>query len=248
VGGENIFNPTIAGVSSPNCGGKVEVQLLFMVYGPVQDMNCFFYYIFIYMDLKTGDLLLFNDHSSGFFGGFTSMIKWGTHSNYSHIAMILKDPSFIHPCLKGTFVWESSWEGKPDPQDGKIKLGVQITPLQEIIDAYHAKGIFVRRVECDTSLFSPENLGKVHKVVYDKPYDIVPADWIGALFRKDLSPQKTSRFWCSALVGYIYTQCGLLESATDWSILRPSDFSLAGENLKFCEGVKLNNSESKLSI
>ena len=125
-----------------------------------------------------------------FFGAFTSMIKWGTHSNYSHIAMILKDPSFIHPSLKGTFVWESSWENKPDPQDGKIKLGVQITPLQEIIEAYHAKDIFVRRVECDNSLFSPENLARVHEIVYEKPYDLVPTDWIGALFRKDLSPQK----------------------------------------------------------
>ena len=135
------------------------------------------------MDLKTGDLLLFNDHSGGLFGGFTSMIKWGTHSNYSHIAMVLKDPSFIHPCLKGTFVWESSWEGKPDPQDGKVKLGVQITPLKEIIDAYGGKGIFVRKIECDNSFFSPEKLEEVHKIVYNKPYDIVPTDWVGALFR-----------------------------------------------------------------
>ena len=39
--------------------------------------------------------------------------------------MVLKDPSFLHPTLKGLYVWESSWEGKADPQDGKIKLGVQ---------------------------------------------------------------------------------------------------------------------------
>ena len=73
------------------------------------------------MELNTGDLLLFNSHSSSF---LSSLIKWGTHSNYTHVAMILKDPTFIHPSLKGTFVWESSWEGTPDPQDGKVKLGV----------------------------------------------------------------------------------------------------------------------------
>ena len=200
------------------------------------------------MDLKTGDLLLFNDHGGGLFGTFTSLIKFGTHSNYSHIAMVLKDPSFIHPCLKGTFVWESSWEGKPDPQDGKVKLGVQITPLKEVIDAYGGKGIFVRKVECDNSFFSPEKLEEVHKIVYNKPYDIVPTDWVGALFRKDAKPQKTDRFWCSALVGYIYTKCGLLDEKTDWSILRPSDFSLAGECLSFTDNVKLDNSESKLMI
>ena len=98
-------------------------------------------------NLRTGDLLLFTEHSDGLFECFLSMIRWGTHSNYTHVAMILKDPSFIHPSLKGTFVWESSWEGKPDPQDGKIKLGVQITPLEEILKAYSKIGnVFVRKL------------------------------------------------------------------------------------------------------
>ena len=197
------------------------------------------------MDLKTGDLLLFNSHSSSFFS-LSSLIKCGTHSNYTHVAMILKDPSFIHPCLKGTFVWESSWEGTPDPQDGKIKLGVQITPLKEIIDSYGPQNVFVRKIECDDTLFSPERLTEVHEIVYNKPYDIIPTDWIGALFRKDTKPQKTDRFWCSALVGYIYTKCGILNEDTDWSILRPSDFSLDGENLKFNDGYYLENTETLL--
>ena len=59
---------------------------------------------------------------------------------------------------------------------------------------------------------------------YDKIYDIIPTDWIEAAFRRDDNPQKTSRFWCSALVGYIYTQCGCLHPGTDWSMIRPSDF------------------------
>ena len=99
--------------------------------------------------LKTGDLLLFNNKSSGFFGFFTSLIKWGTHSNYSHVAMILKDPYFINPALKGLYVWESSFNGTPDPQDNKIKLGVQITPLHELINEYQKTGgsIFIRKVK-----------------------------------------------------------------------------------------------------
>lgn len=199
-------------------------------------------------NLKTGDLLLCSWKDSGLFGTFTSLIKWGTHSNYSHIAMVLKDPTFIHPSLKGLYVWESSWEGYPDPQDNKYKLGVQITPLYEIMNEYkkNNSNIYIRKVECDRSLFSKKNLMKVHDVVHDKPYDIVPLDWIEALFQKDLSPQKTDRFWCSALVGYIYTQCGLLKSDTDWSIMRPNDFSLSGENLHFNENVKLSDSIQKL--
>ena len=68
-------------------------------------------------------------------------------------------------------------------------------------------------------------------------------DWIEAFLQKDSKPQKTDRFWCSALVGYIYTKCGLLNEKTDWTILRPSDFSLSGENLKFINGNKLENRE-----
>lgn len=48
------------------------------------------------------------------------------------------------------------------------------------------------------------------------------------------APQKTDRFWCSAFVGYVYTACGILDGDTDWSILRPSDFSVQGaEHLRF---------------
>ena len=66
---------------------------------------------------------------------------------------------------------------------------------------------------------------EIHDVVYDKKYDFYLRDLIGAIHRKDSHPQKTDRFWCSALVGYIYTHCGILNKATDWSILRPSDFT-----------------------
>ena len=87
--------------------------------------------------LKTGDILLFDFEAGGIFGIFTSLIKYFTKSKFSHVAMVLKDPTFINPSLKGYYVWESSWEdGKPDPQDGKIKLGVQITPFSEIYDYY----------------------------------------------------------------------------------------------------------------
>ena len=197
--------------------------------------------------LKTGDILLFNNTGGGFFGAFTSMIKWGTHSNYSHIAMVLKDPTFIHPHLKGTYVWESSWEGTPDPQDGEKKLGVQITPIGEILDKYKNSGtVLCRKIQCDNSHFTEENLSKVHDIVYKKPYDIVPLDWVEGFLQKDLNPQKTSRFWCSALVGYIYTKCGILKSDSDWSIMRPCDFSLNNEKLNFCEGCSLEASSIKI--
>ena len=77
-------------------------------------------------ELKTGDILLFNPSKNSNF--LFNILDWGiryfTSSEFTHVAMVLKDPQFINKNLKGTYIWESSWEGKPDPQDGKIKLGV----------------------------------------------------------------------------------------------------------------------------
>ena len=200
------------------------------------------------LDLETGDLLLFTGHTTGLLKYFSCLIEYATHSDFSHIAMVLKDPTFIDKSLKGLYVWESSWEGKPDPQDGKIKLGVQITPLHEIINTFDGSIIISRKVQCDkTKHFTDEQLKKIHEVVYDKPYDIVPADWIDAIFHKDKKPQKTDRFWCSALIGYIYAKCEVIDPTTDWSILRPSDFSVDGQNLKFVNNCCLSNVEQKIN-
>ena len=200
--------------------------------------------------LKTGDILLFDNKGGGVMGIFSSLIKKITKSDISHVAMVLKDPDFIDPPLKGIYVWESNYEGKPDPQDGKIKFGVQITPIEEIFDYYRKSKskVFVRRIICYPRIFSKNNLEDIHKVVYDKVYDITISDWIEGIERKDKKPQKTDRFWCSALVGYIYTKCGLLTPNTDWSILRPSDFTTKySGHLNFMNNACLDN-ETQLHI
>lgn len=197
-------------------------------------------------NLKTGDILLFSGHTKGPMQYFSDMIKYGTHSNYSHVAMVLKDPSYFNLSLKGIYLWESGWEGKPDPQDNKIKLGVQLTPLKEIMENFKGSKIIVRTISCNKNI-TDQTLKEIHEVVYNKPYDIVPKDWVRALFRKDSDPQKTTRFWCSALVGYIYVKCGIIKPDTDWSILRPSDFSLDGEKLSFINGYLLSKTETLIN-
>jgi hypothetical protein len=174
-------------------------------------------------NLKTGDLILFDNAGCN---PISYLIKYFTESEITHVGIILKDPDFIDPKLKGYYVWESGWEGKPDPQDGKIKFGVQITPYDEICNKYKQKGsgIFIRRINCNPDTFDKSKLTEIHNVVYDKIYDCSPPDIIQALEGKDNHPQKTNRFWCSALVGYIYTQCQILNNKTDWSLLKPCDF------------------------
>ena len=191
-------------------------------------------------NLKTGDLILFDNGGCNI---FSSLIKHFTQSEITHIGMILKDPDFIDPPLEGYYVWESNYEGEPDPQDDTTKFGVQITPLDEICDKYKEKNssIYIRNINCSSELFSKKHLEEVHSVVYDKKYDFYLTDLIEAIKRKDIDPQKTDRFWCSALVGYIYTNCGLLNKETDWSIMRPSDFTPEYENqLCFNENISLS--------
>ena len=204
------------------------------------------------MELKTGDLILFGGkrNYNNWLSYLSSFVKYTTSSFVTHVGIILKDPTFLNKALKGTYVWESGWEGTPDLQDGKIKLGVQITPLDEIIKSSNELNIslLVRPINYSgVTPFNDTKLKEIHNVVYDKPYDIIPKDWIEALLRKDSEPQKTDRFWCSALVGYIYTQVGILKEDTDWSILRPSDFSLESEFLNIHKGFSFEECETKIN-
>ena len=179
-------------------------------------------------NLNTGDILLFDYEGNNlFYYYFSKLIKLFTSSKFSHVSMVIKDPTFIHPSLKGYYVWQSSWTGFPDPQDNKVKFGVQISPFTEVYEYYkkNNSNISVRRIHSNKNTFNDEKLKEIHSKVYDKPYDIIPKDWIEGAFKIDDNPQKKNRFWCSALIGYIYTQCGLLSKDTDWSILSPADFS-----------------------
>ena len=198
-------------------------------------------------NLQTGDILLISNYETGLFNLFLSMIRWGTHSDYVHIAIVLRDPKFLEKPLSGLYIWESGFEGQNDPQDDKLKLGVQVTPFNEFINNFNNVDIFVRKFN-DYNLFTSQNLGKIHNSVYKKPYDINPRHWLWALFQKDPHPQRTSSFWCSAFVGYVLTQLKILKSNTDWSILRPCDFALDGERLKYKSYTKLLPYETKLKI
>ncbi len=74
------------------------------------------------LNLRTGDILLFDyEGDNSFFQLFSYIIGKTTHSKYTHVGVILKDPTFIHPSLKGLYVWESGYEGTPDCEDGKVK-------------------------------------------------------------------------------------------------------------------------------
>jgi len=193
--------------------------------------------------LKTGDLLVCDDLQHNSWGIFSWFIKFMTQSDYSHVGMVVVDPDMTIPKLKGVYVWTSGISYTPDPEDNKKRVGVQFVEFDEFLKTYEGK-IYLRRLSCETQeqyhkLFNATTLQEIHKVVYDKPYDIVVTDWIEAYYKKDANPQKTSRFWCSALIGYIYTKLKLFDDNLDWSILTPSYFSSENKTFKMLHNVKL---------
>jgi hypothetical protein len=199
------------------------------------------------LKLKTGDLLVCDDLQHDDWGLFSWVIKFFTKSDYSHVGMVVVDPEMTNPALKGAYVWTSGTSDVPDAEDGKKKFGVQFVELEEFIKTYGGK-IYLRRLKCESEeqyhkIFNIDVLREIHQVVYNKPYDVVVADWIEAYCQKDLKPQKTSRFWCSALIGYIYTKLTLLKSDLDWSILTPSFFSNENKTFSMLHGAKLEKEE-----
>ena len=188
--------------------------------------------------LKTGDLLLCDDLQYSSWGIFSWFIKFMTQSDFSHVGMIVVDPNFTDASLKGTYVWTSGISDVPDPEDNTKKFGVQFIPT------YGGK-IYLRRIEFENTdeyhkIFNDDKLKEIHKVVYDKPYDIVITDWIEAYCKKDRHPQKTSRFFCSAFIGYVYTKLGLFDGSLDWSILYPSYFSSENKTFSMLQKASLS--------
>ena len=112
------------------------------------------------------------------------------------------------------------------------KIGVEIVSLDELIQKCGSIKLYYRKLVLNRGFILDEKiLEKVHYTVHNKPYDIVPKDWIEAFLKYDSRPQKRDRFWCSALTGFIYTELGLLPYNTDWSIMRPNDFSTERKDL-----------------
>ncbi len=173
--------------------------------------------------METGDLLLFDGSDWSFpLGPFRFLIKYFTNSDWSHIGIIVKDPEFTSPPLKGLYVWDSSFT-MSDSEDHEMKLGIHFSPLEKVIEKYNGT-IYWRKLNRGNVKITNEKLGEIHRLVHNKPYDVDPVDWFEALMERKI-PRTNSRYFCSAFVARIYSFLGLIDSNIDWTIIRPSHFS-----------------------
>jgi len=176
---------------------------------------------------KTGDIVLFdNTHPfTSYDGIISSLVKYFTKSEWSHIGMIVKDPEFTDKKLdKGLYLWESNLELFKESEDNKIKMAVQIVPLRKMIEHFDGNVIW-RKLDSGDVQITNDKLRTIHELVHGKPYDINPIDWIEAYLEHSANPQKVNRYFCSALVARIYSFLELIDPKINWSIIRPSSFS-----------------------
>ena len=182
---------------------------------------------------QTGDILLFhhkNNFSSltkGIFSIFTDIIMWWTKSKYSHCAIVVRDPNFLGEEKKGLYVLESSYENFEDCEDGEYKLGCELEEFDKVVGDYQKNGgsVYWRRLNCDRNEQFYENLSEAHSVLHNRPYDINLIDWVKAAFQIEKgNNQNKKRFWCSALVAFVYVKFGFLKQDTPWNLITAKMF------------------------
>jgi hypothetical protein len=178
------------------------------------------------MQIETGDLLLF--HGTGW---ISRTLEWVGCSKYSHVGILVKNPSFLHAGLEdGWYVLDSSWGSIPDKEDNTIKFGVQLHRLDEVMSMYDPDSIFVRKIVATRDAEWYKKFKEVHDMVFNKPYDTHIVDWIMASLQLrypiPISPlwKNTTRFWCSSLVSFIYLQLGWI-SDVNWTLIAPREYS-----------------------
>jgi hypothetical protein len=178
------------------------------------------------MELNTGDLLLCRGTS-----WLSRILEYVGQSKYSHVGIILKNPKFLCDTLEdGLYVWDASYSTIPEEEHKTRLYGVQIHKLSDYIASYEPNSLFVRRVSCDRDKHFYQDLTNIHRDVHAKPYNLHVFDWIMAKlnlstpFPISLLWKQTSRFWCSALISYIYFRLGWI-SDVNWSLVAPREFS-----------------------
>lgn len=178
-------------------------------------------------DLETGDVMLF--HGEGFW--FSWVVEWATWSEFSHVATVLKDPTYLDPKLKGLYILESGEEKFPDAIEHKLHFGVQVVNLEKVIEYYTGK-VFYRKLNVtpETRSQFPTELKRIWDEIKDRPYDDNIWDLLRIEFGLDWgNMDRTNKFFCSALVTFCYERFGILSLDIPWDLITPEDFNEGGK-------------------
>jgi hypothetical protein len=199
----------------------------------------------ILSELETGDIILFQGKKFW----FSKLVSWYTGSPYTHVGMVLRDPTYIEPNLKGLYMWESGLENFNDAENNIRKLGIQITDFREMLKNIDGEILYYRKLH--SQIPDLENkLAEIHHLVHNRPYDTSLIDLLETTMNVEFKTHygdpilhlfarnynKTDTFYCSAFLAFLYTELGLLPKETKWTICSPAFFSDSDPNFKVLYG------------
>ena len=118
------------------------------------------------------------------------------------------------------------------------QFGVSMYLFDDILKSYEGT---VSYRTLHGALIDMEKLEQIHRNIHGKPYDLNPLDWIEVLCGKKTGHETDKRFWCSALVAYIYVKLSLLPETYDWTLTKPNAFGRYGDKLKLTGNCKLGS-------
>ena len=194
---------------------------------------------------ETGDLLLYADRKAW----YSRAIEFFTGSKFSHVAMVLKSPTFLDPKLTGIYILESGYESVPACDTGKITFGVQISPISVVKTTMDEpkNTLYFRKLNIKRDETFLQHIKDGYEIAKNKPYDFNPCDWIKAELNLHIGNEhKLNTFWCSALVSFMYVKMKLLDNTIPWTIIEPKFFSYYENKTQTYKNCKLQP-EIKLS-
>lgn len=184
-------------------------------------------------DLQTGDIILFSGN-----GIFSAGIKRYTHSDWSHVGMVLRLEEW-----KMVLLWESTVRGIKDIKSGSVKNGVQLVALSERLAGYNGE-FAVRHLAVERTQAMNQSLMDCRDKLKNKLYEQNMLELIKAAYDGPYgeNTEDLSSLFCSELVAEAYQAMGLLKEPAQngkaSNEYTPHDFSSNGPDL----GLLLNAS------
>lgn len=189
--------------------------------------------------LETGDLILF----SGSVGIIDTIIKLFTWSKWTHVGIVLKDPTYISKDLKGHYLLECGYNNFENV-DHNTRYGVQIVDLKEKLSKFEGEAYY-RKIKPGFKKINIDIQTQIqlsYLSIRDKPYNLNLVDFLfmKLKFCKKIeynnvilqylssyffNHRKMDAFVCSSLVGYMYVELKLLPRYINWSQCEPVTFS-----------------------
>jgi len=206
--------------------------------------------------LETGDLLLYQTYELS-----TETVSYFTPCTYTHVSIILKRPTWLDPELTDDYyILESVIDNTKGDISHSASKDIKVISLHYVYDNYTMNQLghlYVRKLHAQIPIHKiHERVKHAHDTIKNDTYDTSVSNWITALRLMDTKVSSFNLFyqyhnrktmWCSALVAYVYKECGFLSPDIPWTIVNPCDFGAHTDrqNLKFIN-CTLDNEELRL--